>query len=79
MGIIGLMSFKLKMGSRFPRGARLLYEGHSLHIAAMSKSPVAQISFAAKQITAALFLCVGVYGCLCVYVCVCARACVCVR
>lgn len=62
MGIIGLMSFKLKMGSRFPRGARLLYQGHSLHIAAMSNSPAAQIPFTAIPITPALFV-------VCVCVC----------
>lgn len=66
MGIIGLMSSELKMGSRFPGGARLLYEGHSLHIAAVSNSPAAQIPFTAKAIAVTLFV-----ACVCASVCVC--------
>lgn len=46
MGIISLMSSKLKMESRFPRESRLLYKGHSLHTAAMSNSPTAEMLFA---------------------------------
>ena len=56
MGIIGLMSFKLKMGSSLPREAGLLCGGHSLHIAAVSNSPAAQIPFTAMPIAAAAFV-----------------------
>lgn len=56
MGIIGLMSSKLKMGSRFPRGSRLLYEGHSVQRDAVSNSPAVQILFTTDAITAIFFV-----------------------
>lgn len=57
MGIISLMSSKLKMESRFPRESRLLYKGHSLHTAAMSNSPTAEMLFAPNGNMGSFFCC----------------------
>lgn len=49
MGIISLMSFKLKMGSGVSGDGRLLYEGRNLHVAAVSNSPSAHMPFVCKE------------------------------